>query len=209
MVNEEKLNKISEAASLRCTVALSKLINTEIGVVFSKPIITNVKEVSPLLGSQELGVGIYLPITGGVIGSGLFLFPKETSFHLCDLAMKRDPSPATGRGQDDPSLFGRNSSRGQLSSFDEGVLKEIGNILLGNYLAVLSNNLKAEIVEGIPNFSFGMFGAILEEVIIDFAKGANEALVVKIELTVKAISMKGYLLIIVKLAEIEDLLNVL
>ncbi|MFA4889104.1 MAG: chemotaxis protein CheC [Candidatus Omnitrophota bacterium] len=200
MINEEKLNQISEAASQRCSGALSKLIDTEIGVIFSKPIITNVKEVSPLIGSQELGVGVHLPITGDVTGSSLFLFPNETSFKLCDLAMKRDPSAL--RPQDDPS-------RGQLSSFDEGVLKEIGNILLGNYLAVLSNNLKGEITEGMPNFSSGMFGAIIEEVIANFAKGNSKALVVKIELTVKAMRMKGYLLLIFKPEEIEALLNAL
>lgn len=192
MMNEEKLNKINEAASQRCTAALSKLIGAEIEVVFYNPIITNVKEVSPLIGSQELGIGIYLPITGDVTGSGLFLFPKETSFNLCDLALKKEFRTIQ-----------------ELSSFDEGILKEIGNIFLGNYLAVFSNSLKGEIVESMPKFSSGMFGAILEEVITNFAKGANEALVVKIELMVKDTSMKGYLLLIFKPEMIEVLLNAL
>lgn len=191
-MNEEKLNQINAAASQRCTRALSKLIGTEIDVVFSKPIITDVKKVSPLISSQELGVGVSLPITGGVTGSSLFLFSKETSFNLCDLAMKKEFRTIQ-----------------ELSPFDEEILKEIGNILLGNYLAVLSNNLKAEIVECMPKFSSGMFGAILEEVVADFAKGANEALVVRIELTVEIMSMKGYLLLILKPEEIETLLNVL
>jgi len=192
MVNEEKLNQISEAASQRCTAALSKLIDTKIDVIFSKPIITNVKEVSPLIGSQELGIGVYLPITGNVTGSSLFLFPNETSFKLCDMAMKKEFRTIQ-----------------ELSSFDEGVLKEIGNILLGNYLAILSNNLKGEITEGMPKISSGMFGAMLEEVIANFAKEAFKVLVVKIELTVKAMSMKGYLLLIFKPEEIDALLNAL
>lgn len=192
MMNEEKLNQINEAASQRCSTALSKLINTQIEVVFSSPIITNVKEVSPLIGSQELGTGVYLPIKGDVTGSGLFLFPKETSFHLCDLAMKKEFRTSQ-----------------ELSSFDEGVLKEMGNILLGNYLTVCSNSLKAEIIEGMPHFSSGMFGAILEEVIAGFARGSAKALVVKIELMVKGMNMKGYLLLIFKPADVEALLNTL
>lgn len=191
-MNEEKLNQINEAASQRCTAALSKLINAEIKVVFSNPIIANVKEVSPLIGSQELGTGVSLPITGSVTGSSLFLFSKGTSFNLCDLAMRKE----------------FRTSR-ELSSFDEGILKEIGNILLGNYLAVISNDLKGEIVEGMPNFSSGMFGAILEEVIAGFAKGSVEALVVRIELTVKEMDMRGYLLLIFNPTEIEALLNAL
>lgn len=192
MMNEEKLNQISETASQRCTVALSKLIDTKIEVAFSKPRITNIKEVSLLISSQELGVGVYLPITGNVTGSSLFLFPNETSFKLCDLVMKKEFRTIQ-----------------ELSSFDEGVLKEIGNILLGNYLATFSNNLKGEITEGMPKFSSGIFGAMLEEVIANFAKEAFKVLVVKIELTIKAMSMKGYLLLIFKPEEIEALLNAL
>ncbi|MEK6564812.1 MAG: chemotaxis protein CheC [Candidatus Omnitrophota bacterium] len=192
MANEEKLNKINETASQRCTAALSKLIGAETGVVFSQPVITNVRKVSPLIGSQELGVGVFLPVAGGVTGSSLFLFPKETSFHLCDLLMKKKPRTIK-----------------KLIPFDEMVLKEVGNILLGNYLAVLSNSLKGEITEGMPKLSSGMFGAILEEVIAGFAKDSAEALVVRIELMVKAMSMKGYLLLIFKPEEVKVLLNAL
>lgn len=191
-MNEEKLNKINESASLRCSAALSKLINKKIEVVFTQPIITNVKEIPPLVNSQEIGVGIYLPIKGGTLGSGLFLFSKETAFNLCDLAMKKEFRTIH-----------------ELSFPDEGILKEIGNILLGNYLAVLSNTFKVEIVEGMPHFSFGAFGAMLEDIAVNFAKDAPEALVMKIEFIFKAKNIKGRLLLIFKNEGIEALLNAL
>lgn len=191
-MNEEKLNKINEAASLRCSVALSKLINRKIEVVFSQPVITKVKEIPSLISSQEIGAGVYLPISGGALGSALFLLPKQTAFNLCDLTMKK-----------------KFRTIQELTSPDEALLKEMGNILLGNYLAILSNTLKTEITEGMPHFSFGIFGAILEEVIVNLTKDAPEALVVKIEFIFKARNIKGRLLLIFKSEGIEALLNAL
>ena len=192
MVNEEKLNQINEAASQRCSAALSKLTNKQIQVIFSPPSITDIKEIPFLLGSEETGSGIYLPIKGSVSGSSLLLFPKETACNLCDIMMKRELHTTQ-----------------ELCSFDEGILKEVSNIILGNYLAILSNRLNGEIVEGMPDFSSGMFGAILEEIVTDFAKDAGEALAIKIEFMFENLKLKGYMLLLFKPEMVEALLNAL
>lgn len=192
MIQQEKINQINAVASQRCTAALSKLLNKKIEVTFSQPLITDIKKIFLSVGPQEIGAGIYLPINGGVSGSALLLFPQETAANLCDIMMKKEPQ-----------------STRELSSFDKGMLNETGNILLGNYLTVLSNSLKIEFIEGMPKLSFGMFGAILQEIIANFAKNAEEAVVVRIEFILQSSRMRGYLLLLFNAERIESLLNAL
>lgn len=190
MRTEGKLDQINADASQHCSDALSKLVHKKMEVEFSKPVIADITQVSPLVGSQELGVGIYLTIAGGVTGSCLFLFSHAVSLSLCDLITRRGAR-----------------HHQELSSFDKEVLKEIGNILLGNYLTVLSNRLDREIIGGLSHFSSGMFGAILEEVVVDFSKNADKAMVIRIELTIGGIGMKGYVLLLLRASEVEAVLN--
>ncbi|MDI6758157.1 MAG: chemotaxis protein CheC [Candidatus Omnitrophota bacterium] len=179
MMNEEKLNEITEAASQRCSAVLFKLTNKQIQVIFSPPIITDAKKATPLLNSEEIGEGVYLPIKGDVQGSGILLFPKEIACHLCDIIMKR-----------------KLHTTQELCSFDKEVLKEVSNIIIGNYLSVFSNSIKGEVTEGMPNFTSGMFGAILEEVVSNFAKDNSKVLAIKIEFMLETLKLKGTMLLL-------------
>jgi len=192
MIQQEKINQINATASQRCATALSKLLNTKVEVIFSQPLITDIKKISLAVDSQKIGTGIYLPISGDVSGSALLLFSKETAAHLCDVMIKKEPQ-----------------STRELSSFDKEMLKEAGNILLGNYLAVLSNSLRVEFIEGMPKLSFGMFGAILQEIVTNIAKSAEEAMMVRLEFILPSLRIRGYLLLLFSPGRIEPLLNAL
>ena len=107
------------------------------------------------------------------------MFPKETAFTLCDLLIKKEPG----------------STRG-LDELDMSALKELGNIVAGNYLTVLSNVVGAKIVEHIPSFSFDMFGAILEQIVAEFARDVRKAIVIEVEFIFKPETLKGYYLLL-------------
>ncbi len=190
MENLEKLNKINEDAGQRCSNALSKILKQETQVTFFQPRLLTAQKIFPFLGLEELGVGIYLPIKGNGSSSAVLLFPNQSAFFLCDIVMKRELGATR-----------------ELSSFDNDLLKEMGNILLGNYLAIISNALGAEFIEGMPNFSSGMLGAITEEIIANFAQNNLEALVIEIEFMVENLKMKGYLLLLFSREKIESLLS--
>lgn len=192
MAITEKLEKVNKEAGLRCSGALSKLLHTEVGIEFFSPLITDIKKIPSFISSPKIGSGILLPITEvpGTRGAGLLFFPEETSFNICDIMMKR-PLGETRK----------------LSEFDQGVIKETGNILLGNYLAILSNTLKREMIGSVPRFSFGLFGAILQDVITNFAKDTLEALVIKIIFNILPAKMEGYLFLLFRPNELKELLK--
>jgi len=187
---EDKLQEINQQAASNASRALSKLTGREVSIGVSKTEIKKVEELSPIIGPEEVTAGIYLPVTGDVKGASLLIFPKETAFTLSDLLSRREPGTTR-----------------KLTQLDESALKEVGNIISGNYFTVLSNELQVKIIEHVPSFSFDMFGAIINQIIAKFAQGAEKALVIEIEFVFKPRTLKGYFLLLFDLQELKAILG--
>jgi len=180
----DKLEQINKEAADKASAALSKLIDRPVEVAISRANVKKVESISPLIGIEDMAAGIYLPVTGDIQGAALLVFPKETAFILSDLLVKRPPGTTR-----------------KLTSLDESALKEVGNIISGNYLTVLSNALQVKIVEHIPDFSFDMFGAIIDHIITKYAQKVGNALVIEIEFTFKPETIKGYFLLLFEIEQ--------
>ncbi len=185
-----KLEQINKEAADKASDALSKLIDRSVEVGISRADVKKVEDLSPLIGTEEVVAGIYLPVTGDIKGAALLIFPKETAFTLSDLLVKREPG-----------------STRQLTQLDESALKELGNIISGSYLTVLANTLQIKIVEHIPNFSFDMFGAIVSQIISEFAQKTENALVIEIEFIFKPETFKGYFLLLFEVEQFKAMLG--
>ena len=156
-----KLKEINNQAALKASGAISKLIDKQVKVKIATADVRNVEELSPIIGPEEIVAGVYLPITGKITGAALLIFPKESSFNLSDLLVRREPGTTR-----------------KLTGLDKSALKELGNIVCGSYLTVFSNALQVKIIGKTPNFSFDMFGAIVSQIIAEFVQKSNEALVI-------------------------------
>ena len=187
---ENKLHEVNEQAAVNASEALSKLIDRQVEVEISKTEVKKVEDLSPLIGPEEMVAGIYFPVTGDINGAALLIFPKETAFVLSDLLVKREPGTTH-----------------KLTELDKSALKEMGNIISGNYLTVLTNVLQIKIIEHIPNFSFDMFGAIVSQIITDFAQKTEKALVIEIEFTFKPETFKGYFLLLFEVEQFKAMLG--
>ena len=186
----DMLNQINKQAAESASRALSKLIDRPVGVGMSKADIKKIEEFDLLIGQEEVVAGIYLPLTGDIKGAALLVFPKETAFTLSDLLVKREAGTTR-----------------KLTELDESALKEVGNIISGCYLTVLSNMLQIKTIEHIPNFSFDMFGAVVSQIITDFAQKVEKALVVEIEFLFEPETIKGYFLLLFMVEQLEAILS--
>lgn len=187
---KDKLTEINERAASDASKALSKLIDRPTSVVINRPEVKKVEELAPIINPEEIVAGIYLPITGDVTGASLLIFSKETAFTLCDLLVKREPGTTR-----------------KLAELDESALKEVGNIVSGNYFSALSNLLQVKIVGHIPSFSFDMFGAVISQIIANFAQETKNALVIEIEFIFEPVTLIGYFLLLFKPEEINAVLG--
>ena len=187
---ENKLQDINKEAALNTSAALTKLIGQPVSVVISNPEVKDVKELSPTIGAEEIVAGIYLPISGDVQGAALLIFPKETTFTLSDLLVRRPPGTTQ-----------------ELTELDKSALKEVGNIITGNYFTVLGNRLQVKIIENIPSFSFDMFGAILNDIIAKFVQKAEKAIVIEVEFIFKPTKLTGHFLLLFELGQIKAIMG--
>jgi len=136
--------------------------------------------------------GIYLPITGEVTGASLLIFPEPIAYTLSDLLVRR-----------------KKGTTHQLTELDKSALKEVGNIICGSFLTVFSNTLKIKIVEHVPEFSFDMFGAVVDQIIAEFAKKADEAMVIEVKFNFEHANIKGYVVLIFGIDQMKTILDAL
>jgi len=190
---ENTLKEICRLSAVNTSNALSLLIDSQINMELARTRITKAEEAFTLLHREEIVAGIFMPITGDIEGSSLLVFPKESAFALSDLLVKREPG------------FTR-----KLNDLDISALKEVGNILSGNFLAVFSNKLGIKVIEHVPYFSFDMFGALSSQLATKSVQNEKKALVIDIELSFMSATCKGYFMLLFELEEfikIQELLE--
>jgi len=185
-----KLQEINNKAALSASGALSKLIGRQVKMNITMADIRKVGELSPIIAPEEIVAGVYLPVTGEIAGAALLIFPKESAFNLSDLLVRREPGTTR-----------------KLTGLDESALKELGNIVCGSYLTVLSNALQVKTIGQAPSFSFDMFGAIVSQIITTFAQKSEKALVVEIEMIFELKALKGYFLLLLELPQFNAILR--
>ncbi|MFH1287712.1 MAG: chemotaxis protein CheC [bacterium] len=192
MPNKVKLKEMTDAAALSAGRALSKFTGEQVNVRASKARVTKVTRIFSGIEPESLVAGIYLPVTGEIKGASLLILPEKTAYALSDALVKR----GTGAVH-------------QFTELEKSALKEVGNIVCGSFLTVFSNTLKIKIIEHIPQFSFDMFRAVVDQIIAEFASRAEEALVIEIALVFEKTSLKGYVALLFGLEEMKAITDVL
>ena len=133
---------------------------------------------------------VFVPLTGDISGAALLLVPKTVALAYCDMMCRR--APGTTR---------------HVEEIEESALKELGNIIAGNYLAVFSNSLGVRIVEHTPNYSIDMFGALWNQVNATVAQRAEDMMITEVELVTNASRLKAYFILLLSADEVDAVLS--
>jgi chemotaxis protein CheC len=184
------LQNINKIAAANASSALKKLFRKDVELKIPRARIEHIKKLKPIIDPEEMTVGIYLPISGDAKGAALLVIPREAAFTLSDILLKRE----------------QGSTR-KLTRLDKAALKEVGNIICGQYFTVFSNKLKIKIIEHIPNFSYSMFGSIISDIIAKFSLVSNEALIIELNIIFKPKVLKAYFLLLFEPVQITKLIK--
>lgn len=169
---------INAPAAAAASEALAKLTRRSASVKLLNAKLLSSMGDHPPFDREEIVSGVYLPITGGLPGAALLCFQEEKVSPLIEMLRKTKVE---------------NPSR--LTELEESALKELGNIICGNYVTALSNALRVRILPGVPHFTRAMFGSMLEEVVARLPPDARGAVLVDVEIDLPSEAMLGYLLL--------------
>ena len=166
-MSREQVAAVGEIATIaagQAGNALSRLLKIPIHV--GVPEVTNVKlsEVPVLFGGLDApAIGVLVPFQGDIEGNVLLLFPEEGITELEEMLFG-----SSGQAEDDL----------RLSAF-----AEIGNILTGSLLTVLSSFSERVVVNLPPFLVQDMAGAILDAILGQVGTMSDEVTTLTFNLT--------------------------
>lgn len=190
MTIEDILRTMTVKAAANATRAFSKMAGQDINVEVAHTHVLAFQKDIPDVDLEARVAGIYLPVSGDINGAALLIFSEDAAYACLDRLFKRE-SPA----------------RHALSLIEKSALMEVGNILCGSFLTVLSNTLKVKIVENIPSLEMDMYGAIVEHLVIQFSHKPEEVLLIEVKLVLSKTDLLGYVVIIFAFEEMKALIE--
>jgi len=186
----DRIIAMTKKAAKNASRSLQKLSDNQVSVNISDIHVKNLDYVFPDLGAETMVVGICLRITGDIAGVSLLIFPENVAYDMCDLLFRRE-SGATSH----------------LTDLDKSALKEVGNILCGSFLTVLSNTLKIKIIENLPDLSFDMFGAVAGGTVAQMSQQAKNALVINVTFKFEHSVVAGHVLLVFGIEEMNAIIK--
>jgi chemotaxis protein CheC len=159
------LREIGNIGAGNAATALAKMLNKKVDMDVPKVKVLEFKNVSEILGGEEiLVIGILLKVNGDLNGAMMFILEFNAARVLVNILM--------GKPSDDV---------GEFSEIELSALREIGNILAGSYLSALSQLTNLKIMPSVPDMAIDMAGAILSVPAIQFGKVGDTVLYIETE----------------------------
>lgn len=183
------LKEIGSIGSGNAVTSLAKMISKRIDMTVPSVKILPFKEVSTVLGGEEiLVIGIFFEMSGDIEGSILFILKYEDAQELVEMILK-EPVNKSG-----------------FSSLELSVLKEVGNILVGSYVSAIAAMAGMRILPSVPAISIDMAGAILSVPAIQFGKEGDSVLYIETEFGTEKNKVLGDFFLVPEVGTFEKLL---
>ncbi|MBS3790823.1 MAG: chemotaxis protein CheC [Candidatus Thermoplasmatota archaeon] len=173
------LREILETAARKSAESISKMlgttVETEILNIYTHPLDLVEKEIE----KENLGIILYSELKDGEGGISLFVMDEESAMKLSGKLLGKGDEKSQELGEDERSA-----------------LREVGNILLGNFLAEVGDYFDLPILHTPPELKHDMIGIYLES-LLSYSEGLeNNAIISEVKLVAEGVGVKGrYILI--------------
>ena len=137
------------------------------------------EDLPTLLGSEEMSVGIYMPIAGDIDGHIAFVLPWTSAQRLCTMLVGMAPE-----GPDD------------IDSLYASVLTEVGNIVDGGFLSAISDMTGLCLEATPPRLCVDMGICVVAAIVCEAACADTAALAVRTTISEAGEDLAGTLLFV-------------
>ena len=192
-IHLDVLREIGNIGAGNAVTALAKMINKKVDMAVPKVKIMGFKEVSNILGGEEIEViGILLSVSGDLKGNMMFTLDISAARTLVNILLGDDTNNSM-----------------EFDEMELSALKEIGNILTASYLSALSTLTNLRILPSVPELAKDMAGAILSVPAIEFGKVGDSVLYIETEFSEGITKVLGDFLLIPDVESYDVLLKAL
>ena len=156
------LGEIGNISTAKAATSLSTLLNKRVQMEVPKVKIVDFPEMLEITGgSEQVIVSVFMEMKGEVEGNLFFvMLPQQAERFVLDMMNGNRHNPILPE------------------ELSHSVLKEVGNILGGAYVAALSDLTHLEIHMSVPSLAIDMAGALLTIGLLGIAEQSDQALII-------------------------------
>jgi len=175
--SRDSLKEVMNIGAGNAATALSQMTGTPVDITTPRLELLKVEDVTEFTGKPDTIMSVVLvKVLGDAPGVMMMMFPKESALKIAHLLMRQ--------------------SHTMLDEMDRTALREVGNVLAGCCLTALSNFLKLNMIQSVPNTATDMVGALLSNVLADLGQANQEVLISEVHFHIPTLDINGGLFFI-------------
>lgn len=177
---ERLIGSVVTAAMRRSTESLSKMTGANVRLESLRFGLVPIASAANLAGGPDMpAAGVYLSVSGDVIGHVLMLFPETCAYDLVDLLCERPKGTSKC-----------------LNSMGGSCLGEVGNITGTSFLIGLSEHTGLLMRPSPPEVVQDMVGAILSPILAELSIASDEMFIIETQFADEYTSIVGMFLFV-------------
>jgi two-component system chemotaxis sensor kinase CheA len=154
------LEEVHNAGAIQASISLSQFTGHEIRVSFPESRMVAIRDVAELLGGEEATVGgIYVGVSGELIGGILLVIPESNLLKIDDMLHGRPVGTAT-----------------QVADVDISAMSELGNILSCCFINAIADSENIAANAEVPEMSIDMCLPVIDSVVARFNQPGDSLL---------------------------------
>lgn len=129
--------------------------------------------------AEDMVVGVYISVTGDILGHALLVFSCESALPLIDLILGQPVGTAQDMGE-----------------MERSVIQEVGNIVTSSYLNALSDFYSCSLWPSPPSVAVDMASAVVDSVLINTGHFDEDTVSIVTRFAGNDLSLRGFFLYI-------------
>lgn len=186
------LQEICKASTMNAATALSKFLKIPLKIDIKPVEIKSIDNINLPYHSKEMTVSLFVPIKDHVVkGGSPLVLTKNSALAICDLVLNRTQG-----------------STKQITEIEESALKELANIVLGNFLTPFAHSLlQGSLIHSQAAYEINTANEIIKHIRSLLAQTIGKGPVINIVFSYEHENIKGIINIVFEEGQINSLLK--
>lgn len=186
------LQEICKASTMKAATALSKFLKIPLKIDIKPVEIKPIDNINLPYDSKDMTISLFVPIKDYVVkGGSPLVLTKKSALAICDVLLNREEG-----------------STKQITEIEESALKELANIVLGNFLTPFAHSLlKGNLMHSPATYEINTANEIIKHIRSLLAQTIGEVPVINIVFSYEHENIKGIINIVFEEETINSLLQ--